>query len=60
MLLTGGPPAAGVMATASRGGAWVDGHLVVGVLPDEGMVTTGKARRSWIWPCSPAWERPAT
>ncbi|MCT0224834.1 hypothetical protein [Synechococcus sp. CS-1328] len=35
VLLTGGRPA-GVMAAASRGAARVDGHLVVGVLPDEG------------------------
>ena len=35
MLLTGGRPA-GVMAAASRGAARVEGHLVVGVLPDEG------------------------
>lgn len=35
VLLTGGRPA-GVMAAASRGAAGVEGHLVVGVLPDEG------------------------
>jgi uncharacterized protein (TIGR00725 family) len=35
VLLTGGRPA-GVMAAASRGAARVEGHLVVGVLPDEG------------------------
>jgi uncharacterized protein (TIGR00725 family) len=35
VLLTGGRPA-GVMAAASRGAARVKGHLVVGVLPDEG------------------------
>jgi uncharacterized protein (TIGR00725 family) len=35
VLLTGGRPA-GVMAAASRGEARVEGHLVVGVLPDEG------------------------
>ncbi|MCT0249070.1 hypothetical protein [Synechococcus sp. CS-205] len=35
VLLTGGRPA-GVMAAASRGAAQVEGHLVVGVLPDEG------------------------
>ena len=35
VLLTGGRPS-GVMAAASRGAARVDGHLVVGVLPDEG------------------------
>ncbi len=35
MLLTGGRPA-GVMAAASRGAARVEGHLLVGVLPDEG------------------------
>ena len=35
VLLTGGRPA-GVMAAASRGAALVEGHLVVGVLPDEG------------------------
>ena len=34
VLLTGGRPS-GVMA-ASRGAARVEGHLVVGVLPDEG------------------------
>ena len=35
VLLTGGRPT-GVMAAASRGAARVEGHLVVGVLPDEG------------------------
>lgn len=35
VLLTGGRPA-GVMAAASRGAVRVEGHLVVGVLPDEG------------------------
>jgi uncharacterized protein (TIGR00725 family) len=35
VLLTDGRPA-GVMAAASRGAARVEGHLVVGVLPDEG------------------------
>ena len=35
VLLTGGRPA-GVMVAASRGAARVEGHLVVGVLPDEG------------------------
>ncbi|MCP9819861.1 cytochrome [Synechococcus sp. Cruz-9H2] len=35
VLLTGGRPAE-VMAAASRGAARVEGHLVVGVLPDEG------------------------
>jgi uncharacterized protein (TIGR00725 family) len=35
VLLTGGRPV-GVMAAASRGAARVEGHLVVGVLPDEG------------------------
>ncbi|MCP9829343.1 cytochrome [Synechococcus sp. L2F] len=35
VLLTGGRPA-GVMAAASRGALRVEGHLVVGVLPDEG------------------------
>lgn len=35
VLLTGGRPA-GVMAAASRGAARVEGHLVVGVLPNEG------------------------
>ncbi|MCP9935043.1 cytochrome [Cyanobium sp. Candia 9D4] len=35
VLLTGGRPA-GVMAAASRGAARVEGHLVVGVLPEEG------------------------
>ncbi|WP_094510560.1 LOG family protein [Synechococcus sp. MW101C3] len=35
VLLTGGRPA-GVMAGASRGANRVEGHLVVGVLPDEG------------------------
>jgi len=34
-LLTGGRPS-GVMAAASRGAMAVDGHLVVGVLPDDG------------------------
>ncbi len=33
VLLTGGRPA-GVMAAASRGAARVEGHLVMGVLPD--------------------------
>jgi len=42
VLLTGGRPA-GVMAAASRGAARVEGHLVVGVLPDEG---NGDERRS--------------
>ena len=37
VLLTGGRPA-GVMAAASRGAVRVEGHLVVGVLPDEGNV----------------------
>ncbi len=35
VLLTGGRPA-GVMAAATRGAVRVEGHLVVGVLPDEG------------------------
>ncbi|MEY4771030.1 MAG: hypothetical protein RLZZ346_285 [Cyanobacteriota bacterium] len=35
VLLSDGRPA-GVMAAASRGAARVEGHLVVGVLPDEG------------------------
>ncbi len=35
VLPTGGRPA-GVMAAASRGATRVDGHLVVGMLPDEG------------------------
>ncbi len=35
VLLTGGRPT-GVMAAASRGAGRVEGHLVVGVLPDEG------------------------
>jgi len=35
VLLTGGRPA-GVMAAASHGEARVEGHMVVGVLPDEG------------------------
>jgi predicted Rossmann-fold nucleotide-binding protein len=35
VLLTGGRPA-GVMAAASRGAVRVEGHLVVGVFPDEG------------------------
>ena len=35
VLLTGGRPL-GVMAAASRGAARVEGHLVVGVLPDAG------------------------
>jgi uncharacterized protein (TIGR00725 family) len=35
VLLSGGRPA-GVMAAASRGAVRVEGHLVVGVLPDEG------------------------
>ncbi|MCP9771662.1 cytochrome [Synechococcus sp. Tobar12-5m-g] len=35
VLLTGGRPS-GVMAAASRGAARVEGHLVVGVLPNEG------------------------
>ncbi|MCP9841909.1 cytochrome [Synechococcus sp. J7-Johnson] len=35
VLLTGGRPA-GVMAAASRGALRVGGHLVVGVLPNEG------------------------
>ncbi|WP_216923410.1 cytochrome [Synechococcus sp. CCAP 1479/9] len=35
VLLTGGRPA-GVMAAASRGASRVEGHLVVGVLPDVG------------------------
>lgn len=35
VLLTGGRPT-GVMAAASRGAVRVDGHLVVGVLPDAG------------------------
>ncbi|MCP9861333.1 MULTISPECIES: hypothetical protein [unclassified Cyanobium] len=35
VLLTGGRPT-GVMAAASRGASRVEGHLVVGVLPDEG------------------------
>jgi uncharacterized protein (TIGR00725 family) len=35
VLLSGGRPA-GVMAAVSRGAARVEGHLVVGVLPDEG------------------------
>ena len=35
VLLTGGRPA-GVMAAASRGAARLEGHLVVGVLPNEG------------------------
>ncbi|MEA5392100.1 hypothetical protein VB738_12610 [Cyanobium gracile UHCC 0139] len=42
VLLTGGRPA-GVMAAASRGAARVEGHLVVGVLPDEG---NGEERQS--------------
>ncbi|MCP9832811.1 MULTISPECIES: hypothetical protein [unclassified Cyanobium] len=42
VLLTGGRPA-GVMAAASRGAVRVEGHLVVGVLPDEG---NGKERQS--------------
>ena len=42
VLLTGGRPA-GVMAAASRGAARVEGHLVVGVLPDEG---SGEERQS--------------
>lgn len=37
MVLTGGR-LAGVMAAASRGAVRVDGHLLVGVLPDEGSV----------------------
>jgi uncharacterized protein (TIGR00725 family) len=41
VLLTGGRPV-GVMAAASRGAARVEGHLVVGVLPDEG---NGDARQ---------------
>ncbi len=41
VLLTGGRPA-GVMAAASRGAGRVEGHLVVGVLPDEG---TGEERQ---------------
>ncbi len=35
VLLTGGRPAE-VMAAASRGASRVEGHLVVGMLPDEG------------------------
>ncbi|CAK6688399.1 hypothetical protein VB716_05180 [Synechococcus sp. CCY9201] len=35
VLLTGGRPA-GVMAAASRGAARMEGHLVVGVLPEQG------------------------
>jgi uncharacterized protein (TIGR00725 family) len=35
VLLSGGRPA-GVMAAACRGAARVEGHLVIGVLPDDG------------------------
>ena len=42
VLLTGGRPA-GVMAAASRGAARVEGHLVVGVLPDEGSGEEGQS-----------------
>ena len=59
VLLTGGRPA-GVMAAASRGAARVEGHLVVGYCPMKGTGRRGRARRSWIWPCSRAWVRPAT